>query len=66
VQSPRAHITLLSACDFVELLAIYLPSRPRNEAEVLRQMQQRHAARQCDLDGRRHRLKGAGRKLATI
>lgn len=62
----RTHTPLLSARDIVELLAIYLPRRPRNEAEVLRQMQQRHAARQRDLDNRRHRLKGAGRKLPTV
>jgi SRSO17 transposase len=58
------HTPLLSARDIVELLAIYLPRRPRNEAEVLRQMQQRHAARQSDLDNRRRRLKAARRKLA--
>ena len=39
------HTPLLSARDIVELLAIYLPRRPRNEPEVLRQIQQRHAAR---------------------
>lgn len=55
---------LLSARDIVELLAIYLPRRPRNEAEVLRQMQRRHAARQRDLNNRRRRLKIDGRKLA--
>jgi SRSO17 transposase len=58
------HTPLLSARDIVELLAIYLPRRPRNEAEVLRQMQQRHAARQKDLDNRRRRLKAAHRKVA--
>lgn len=47
---------LLSARDIVELLAIYLPRRSRDEAEVLRQMHQRHAARQRDLDHRRDRL----------
>ncbi len=49
--------SLLSARDIVELLAFYLPRRPRSEAEVLRQMQQRHAARQRDLDNRRRRLR---------
>lgn len=58
------HTPLLSARDIVELLAIYLPRRPRNETEVLRQMQQRHAARQSDLDNRRRRLMAARRKLA--
>jgi SRSO17 transposase len=55
---------LLSARDIVELLDIYLPRRPRNEAEVLRQMQRRHAARQRDLNNRRRRLRSDGRKLA--
>lgn len=58
----QAHTPLLSARDIVELLAIYLPRRPRDEAEVLRQMQQRHAARQRDLDNRRRRLRRAARK----
>jgi len=52
-QRVHPQIPLLSARDIVELLAIYLPRRPRDEAEVLRQMQRRHAARQRDLD--RHR-----------
>ena len=54
---------LLSARDIVELLTIYLPRRPRDEAEVLRQMQQRHAARQRDLDNRRRRLRRTKKKL---
>ena len=58
------HTPLLSARDIVELLAIYLPRRPRNEPEVLRQIQQRHAARQRDLDNRQRRIKAARRKLA--
>jgi SRSO17 transposase len=58
------HTPLLSARDIVELLAIYLPRRPRDETEVLRQMQQRHAARQGDLDNRRRRLVTARRKPA--
>jgi len=49
------HTPLLSARDIVELLALYLPRRPRDEAEVLRQMQQRHAARQRDIDHRHRR-----------
>lgn len=59
----RGHPPLLSARDIVELLAIYLPRRPHNEAEVLRQMPPRHATRQRDLDNRRRRLKAARRKL---
>jgi len=55
------HTPLLSARDIVELLAIYLPRRPRNESEVLRQMQQRHVARQRDLDHRQRRAKAARR-----
>lgn len=51
----RVETPLLSARDIVELLAFYLPRRPRSEAEVLRQMQKRHAARQRDLDNRRRR-----------
>ena len=62
--SARVHTPLLSARDIVELLAVYLPRRPRNEPEVLRQMQQRHAARQRDLDHRQRRNKTARRKLA--
>ena len=53
---------LLSARDIVELLAFYLPRRSRSEAEVLRQMRQRHAARQRDLDNRRRRLRRDRRK----
>lgn len=55
---------LLSARDIVELLAFYLPRRPRSEREVLRQMQRRHAARQRDLDNRRRRLRQSGKKRA--
>lgn len=58
------HTPLLSARDIVELLAIYLPRRPRNETEVLRQMHHRHAARQRDLDNRQRRFKATRRKLA--
>lgn len=57
------HTPLLSARDIVELLAIYLPRRPRNETEVLRQMHQRHAARQRDLDRRPRPFKAARRTL---
>lgn len=49
------HTPLLSARDIVELLAIYLPRRPRDEAEVLRQLHQRHAARLRDLQHRSRR-----------
>ena len=57
------HTPLLSARDIVELLAIYLPRRPRNAPEVLRQIQQRHAARQRDLDNRPRRIKATRRTL---
>ena len=60
----RVHTPLLSARDIVELLAIYLPRRPRNEEEILRQMHRRHAARQRDIDHRRRRLRRAGKKLS--
>ncbi len=53
----QSHTPLLSARDIVELLAIYLPRRPRDESEVLRQMHRRHAARLSDLSNRRRRLK---------
>lgn len=56
---------LLSARDIVELLAIYLPRRPRDETEVLRQMQGRHAARQRDIDNRRRRLRRTRKKLSN-
>lgn len=58
----RQDTPLLSARDIVELLAYYLPRRPRSEAEVLRQMQQRHAARQRDLINRQRRSQSARRK----
>lgn len=53
----KQHTPLLSARDIVELLEIYLPRRPRDEAEVLQQMRRRHAARQRDLNNRRRRLR---------
>jgi SRSO17 transposase len=52
-QRVQSQLPLLSARDIVELLAIYLPRRPRDEAEILRQMQRRHVARQRDIDRRR-------------
>ncbi len=55
---------LLSTRDIVELLAFYLPRRPRCEAEVLRQMQQRHAARRRDLKNRHRRFSRAQRKIS--
>ncbi len=48
-----AELPLLSARDMVELLAFYLPRRPRTATEVIRQLQQRHAARQSDIDRRK-------------
>jgi SRSO17 transposase len=62
----KSHTPLLSARDIVELLAIYLPRRPRDETEVLRQMQRRHAARQRDLDNRRRRLRRVKSNLSRI
>lgn len=49
------HTPLLSARDIVELLAYYLPRRPRTEAEVLRQLRKRHAARRRDIENRKKR-----------
>ena len=43
-QSAHRQTPQLRARDIVELFAICLPRRPRNEAEVLHQMQRRHAA----------------------
>ena len=48
-----AELPLLSARDRVELLAFYLPRRPRTETAVIRQLQQRHAARQSDIERRK-------------
>lgn len=59
------HTPLLSARDIVELLALYLPRRRRDEAEVLRQMQQRHAARQRDIDNRHRRRRLANNPAKT-
>lgn len=59
----KSHTPLLSAHDIVELLAIYFPRRPRDAAEVLRQMRRRHAARQRDLDNRRRRLRRANSRI---
>ncbi len=58
-----AELPLLSARDLVELLAIYLPRRPRSETEVVRQLRQRHAARQRDLDRCRSAHVLAGNKV---
>jgi len=55
---------LLSARDIVELLAIYLPRRSRDQAEVMRQMRRRHRARQRDIDNRRQRALAATRHHA--
>jgi SRSO17 transposase len=55
---------LLSARDIVELLAIYLPRRSRDQAEVMRQMRRRHQARQRDIDNRRQRALAATRHHA--
>lgn len=49
---------LLSYRDLTELLAYYLPRRHREEEEVHRQIQKRHAARQKDLDRRRDKKTG--------
>jgi SRSO17 transposase len=59
----NAALPLLSARDLVELLAIYLPRRPRSETEVVRQLQQRHAARQRDIDRRKSSSLRVGNKV---
>ena len=54
---------LLSTRDITELLDYYLPRRSRDEAEVLEQIRQRHAARQRDIDRRRRRRTGLPKYL---
>jgi hypothetical protein len=49
-------VPMLSARDLVELLSHYLPRRPRDEAEVFRQMNLRHERRT------QARISHAGRK----
>jgi SRSO17 transposase len=49
----KGSLPLLSVRDITELLEIYLPRRPRTEAEVLRRIARRHRARERDL--RRYR-----------
>jgi SRSO17 transposase len=56
---------LLSARDIVELLAIYLPRRSRDQAEVIRQIKRRHLARQRDIDNRSRRARQAPSKRQT-
>lgn len=56
-------LPLLSARDLVEMLAFYLPRRPRSENEIIRQLRQRHAARQRDIDRHRNRRILAGNKV---
>jgi hypothetical protein len=60
----NTELPLLSARDLVELLALYLPRRrPRSETEVIRQLRQRHSARQRDLDRRKSVSVRAGNKV---
>jgi SRSO17 transposase len=59
----RSTRPLLSVRDLTELLALYLPRRPRTEQEVLRQIDRRHRARRRDLQRRR---KTPPRKPYTI
>jgi SRSO17 transposase len=58
-----AELPLLSARDMVELLAFYLPRRPRSETEVIRQLRNRHALRQRDIDRRKSSSVLAGNKV---
>ena len=57
-QQNKEKAPLLSYRDIVELLDYYLPRRSRDEAEVLAQIEKRHAARQRDIDRRRHKKTG--------
>ena len=54
----RAAFPLLSCRDIVELRDHYLPRRGREESEVHAQIKKRHAARQRDIDWRRHNKPG--------
>jgi hypothetical protein len=58
-----AELPLLSACDLVEMLAFYLPRRPRSETEIIRQLRQRYAARQRDINRHRNRRILAGNNV---
>jgi len=49
---------LLSARDITELLDIYLPRKERSEAEIRRQIRERHRARQADIERRRGKTIG--------
>lgn len=52
----RQDAPLLSVRDLTELLDVYLPRRPRNPEEILRQITNRHRQRQEDIERRRRKL----------
>jgi SRSO17 transposase len=60
-QRIKSTIPLLSCRDIVELLDHYLPRRHREEEELHAQIQKRHAARQRDIDRRKHHKPGLKR-----
>lgn len=58
----RETMPLLSTRDITELLDIYLPRKRRDEAEVLKQIEERHRQRQRDIDRRRDKTVGLSKK----
>jgi len=60
-QISKSTIPLLSCRDIVELLDHYLPRRHREEEELHAQIEKRHAARQRDIDRRKHHKPGLKR-----
>lgn len=57
-QTSKSTKPLLSCRDIVELLDHYLPRRHRQEEELHAQIEKRHAARQRDIDRRKHHKPG--------
>ena len=60
-QRSKSTVPLLSCRDIVELLDHYLPRRHRKEEELHAQIEKRHAARQRDIDRRKHQKPGLKR-----
>jgi hypothetical protein len=54
---------LLSVRDLTELLELYLPRRPRTEAEVLRKIARRDLARKRDIDRHRKKLRPSAKTI---
>lgn len=56
-QEHRSELPLLSCSDIETLLARFLPRRDTTREEILRQMEQRHRARQAAIDSARRKQK---------